>query len=101
MQDGMLVGRHRDAERARERLIALLPFVWGMSPSNSADGFDVLARIFANPAIEPPSAARRVCAHPAVRPGFTRRCRERDDAVGATGRSERLAACAVRRVDAG
>ena len=55
MQDGMLVGRHRNAARARERLLALLPFVWGMSPSNYADGFDVLARVLANPAIEPPS----------------------------------------------
>ncbi len=56
MQDGMLVGRDRNAARARERLIGLLPFSWGLSASNGSDGFDVFARILANPASAPPRA---------------------------------------------
>jgi hypothetical protein len=51
MQDGMLVGRDRNAARARERLIGLLPFSWGIT--KEADGFDVYARALANPAVEP------------------------------------------------
>jgi len=57
LQDGMLVGRDRNASRARERLIALLPFSWGLTlgGSSGAVGFDELARVMANPASEPPS----------------------------------------------
>ncbi len=55
MQDGMLVGRDRNAARARERLIGVLPFSWGTSKS-PADGFDLFARMLANPAIEPAQA---------------------------------------------
>jgi hypothetical protein len=54
MQDGMLVGRDRNAERARERLIALLPFEWGVA-FGDAERPAVCARLLANPASEPPS----------------------------------------------
>jgi len=54
MQDGMLVGRSRNAERARERLIALLPFAWGLVGSSAE--YDVWAQVLANPALDPPQA---------------------------------------------
>jgi hypothetical protein len=55
MQDGMLVGRDRNTARARKRLVALLPFEWGISGTSEADGPALRARLLANPAIEPPS----------------------------------------------
>jgi len=54
MQNGMLVGRDRNAQRARERLIAVLPFSWGIGRSTEA--FEVSAQLLANPATEPPHA---------------------------------------------
>jgi hypothetical protein len=62
MQDGMLVGRDRNAERARERLIALLPFSWGMT--SEANGFDIYARVLANPAFEPAQTFREFAPIP-------------------------------------
>jgi len=56
MEEGMLVGRDRNAKRARERLIALLPFEWGLSASNEGERFEVIARVLANPASDPPRA---------------------------------------------
>ncbi len=52
MQNGMLVGRDRNAQRARERLIAVLPFDWGLTRSSAT--FELSAQLLGNPAIEPP-----------------------------------------------
>lgn len=62
MQDGMLVGRDRNAARARERLIGLLPFSWGMT--REANGFDIYARVLANPAFEPAQTLREFAPIP-------------------------------------
>jgi hypothetical protein len=53
MQDGMLTGNDRDAVRVRKRLIAALPFSWGIR--DKSEGFGVSARVLTNPAIEPPT----------------------------------------------
>ncbi len=52
MQNGMLVGRDRNAQRARERLIAVLPFDWGLTRSSAT--FELSAQLLGNPAFEPP-----------------------------------------------
>lgn len=49
-QDGILVRRGADGARARERLQAVLPFGVKLTPAN---GFQIEARILANPALEP------------------------------------------------
>lgn len=72
MQDGMLVGRHRNAARARERLIALLPFSWGLSTARGRDTFDLYSRVLVNPASEPPSAFAEFAPIPRFVPGERR-----------------------------
>jgi hypothetical protein len=54
MQNGMLVGRSRNAQRARERLIAVLPFAWGLARSSLT--YDFFAQLLGNPADDPPRA---------------------------------------------
>jgi len=54
MQNGMLVGRSHNAQRARARLIALLPFAWGLAGSPAE--CNVWAQLLANPALDPPQA---------------------------------------------
>ncbi len=50
MEEGMLVGTRRDATRARERLVALLPFNWGIHRSRPELGLSISARVLENPA---------------------------------------------------